>query len=91
MARRLQQGDRNNKSHYRAFHPHFAVILGIVCLFEPLIANRVLAQQPAATEQKKCDRNASISELLNQAGELNRQGTKESRLKARSPCTKKHR
>ena len=81
MARRLQQGDRNKKLHYRAFNPHFAVILGIVCLFEPLMANRVLAQ-PSATEQKNSDRNAKVSELLNQAGELNRQGTKESRLKA---------
>lgn len=52
MARRLQQGDRGKKSHHWIFNRQLAVLLGILCLCEPLMAKRVIAQQPAATEQK---------------------------------------
>lgn len=61
MARRLQQGESKKRSHYW-LHPYLAVLLGVVCLFEPLIAIRVVAQ-PAATEQKS-NRATKARQLL---------------------------
>ena len=81
MARQLQQGKKEKRSHSRSFYRAIALLLGVVILSEPLIAKRAIAQ-PAPTEQKTRDRNARISQLLNQATELNRQGTRESRIKA---------
>ncbi len=79
MARRLQQGDRNKKSHHWAFNPHFAIMLGVIGLFEPLIVNKAIAQ-PAETQQN--NRATTARQLLEEGNKLRGQGTKEAWLQA---------